>query len=1379
VIPTEPDMGQNCGIFPSVLTSYEHLKLMKNPIIQSCFISYPDGEFTDGATLKPECYEDSDMTELCTEGDSDPDNGNCSFMPPPDNKFDHIFIPSSITTDSTNRDGSVSLSEYEYGNITFGSNNQNIHFDPSTTYTDSSRKVMLLGDVVFNKNNQTLTFEEGDYYFKSLDFQKNGVVIQTVGDVKLFIEGDFTYAGNGADVTDDTSSLFVHVGGDAHISSTGGGNGWLGMFIYVEGNVDIASNSNTKFYGGITAEGRVDVTGNNFQFEYNKDGATAIGFPECGCNIVQFKEAQYDISEDFENPMPPKKSVHPVIYLPGGPAQRDFNLSYTTIDGSAIRGADYVGKSETIEIFRGDSNFTLDIEIYNDPAIELDEYFYVQIYDPSPEGAACLNEYNKTKIMILAQVDSPICFEDDFESGVLDSKWRVLKSSGSFTPGIVDVNGDKRLRVTPDRYNIATAVTKDYEFETSQNLIIVEFDYHSYGGCYGGAGVGRDGADGIVNVLFDSSVGDRPTPGGYGGSMGYAQMPHDDGFEGGWLGLGVDEYGNFGNCNETREGGFPSTSCDNGTGFSPQLHRNTAVIRGDGSGRSGYEYLQGIELTKMSPAQPTVAKKSGYTADGYYSGKYKMTVDARDKAHLWIRLERDYDGSGYSTIINQFDAKDAIYDQGDTPDFIRYAITSGTGGGCNNHEITWIQMRGNCQVYSVQGNFLTGPFSSIDAFRWSGHAPRQVNDHAISTKIVGQPFSIEISSMNETNTGSETKAGINVKYGVFDVSRSTQSPLLTLRDADFTNIDTFTDEFNVLKATNKAAIITYYCGDYNATDGVTTLHRLDYPGCWDTTKGDQENIGKALEEQSALGLHLYYHTSDNFAVRPKDWTMSMANSGPYRAGGEFDITIQAINYQGNEFKGYAEKAGDTFAIIAQENKSNCRVGNFTNTDLLSELYFDQSNGYATASGQDVGNSITSHYNEVGELNITITDQDTGRACKDTYASVDCNDRNITGHWNTNAQDADGNANGTALIGPTIGSATINNITWIPDHFEIDANLTNQNPNDFTYLSDDLNMSSRLSLDIKAAAEDNSTTMNYSQSCYAKALDLNVTFDYEPLPENYPNTLRSVIYMLKDRIGTYISKGISTDIDSFAIDDIAATDIFPSGDHNGTAQILLKLNMDREFNGTINPFEMNVTNVKVTDNNDTSNIVVGDGNVSSSVTYLYARAKSSQPLYDDVSNSPVATPLSVVVFCDRGVIECGLFNGIDASNGLTEEYDWYTSVSNGAPNQDGNVTLVVDPSVASVASVFPVDPNSVDLTWGVDSSGVNVSHTSTALPLNVNINFGPETDSWMIYNPYDDNGTISPFYRVRFIGSSGWAGFGDTGFVVEGNVSVRKNKKMSW
>jgi hypothetical protein len=55
-----------------------------------------------------------------------------------------------------------------------------------------------------------------------------------------------------------------------------------------------------------------------------------------------------------------------------------------------------------------------------------------------------------------------------------------------------------------------------------------------------------------------------------------------------------------------------------------------------------------------------------------------------------------------------------------------------------------------------------------------------------------------------------------------------------------------------------------------------------------------------------------------------------------------------------------------------------------------------------------------------------------------------------------------------------------------------------------------------------------------------------------------------------------------------------------------------------------------------------------------------------------------------------------------------------------------------------------------------------------------------TDSWLIYNP---NGEVepAPFYRVRFIGGgmSDWAGYGQTGRVIDTNISRQKSNRLEW
>ncbi|MFT7878752.1 MAG: hypothetical protein ABXS91_00005 [Sulfurimonas sp.] len=270
-----------CGTFPSVLTSYEHMSLMKNPVFNSCTISYPENQYTPGHNLRPTCYTDLTATELCEDVDEIEENGNCNFVPPPTNRYDHDFIETT-NIDYTPEKNNIELTQLEYGGYMFNGNNQVIHLNPSKTYSNSEKNVMLLGDVSLTANNQKLILEAGDYYFRSLEIQKNSLQIEPRGNVRIFIRDDLVYAGNNAASTDPTASLFFYVGGDMDFTSGGGGTGSLSAFFYVEGDVEIKSSSNSsEIYGGITAEGRIDVTGNNINFKYNADGADQFGLGEC------------------------------------------------------------------------------------------------------------------------------------------------------------------------------------------------------------------------------------------------------------------------------------------------------------------------------------------------------------------------------------------------------------------------------------------------------------------------------------------------------------------------------------------------------------------------------------------------------------------------------------------------------------------------------------------------------------------------------------------------------------------------------------------------------------------------------------------------------------------------------------------------------------------------------------------------------------------------------------------------------------------------------------------------------------------------------------------------------------------------------------------
>lgn len=120
-----------------------------------------------------------------------------------------------------------------------------------------------------------------------------------------------------------------------------------------------------------------------------------------------------------------------------------------------------------------------------------------------------------------------------------------------------DPTGNGALRFTngnPGGYNQRGAIVSANTFGTGAGVQIT-FKTVTYRGNSGGGG--GDGADGISFYLMDGS---QPAGvGAYGGSLGYTcsnANPPYDGLVGAYLGLGIDEYGNFLNQGDNTATGY-------------------------------------------------------------------------------------------------------------------------------------------------------------------------------------------------------------------------------------------------------------------------------------------------------------------------------------------------------------------------------------------------------------------------------------------------------------------------------------------------------------------------------------------------------------------------------------------------------------------------------------------------------------------------------------------------------------------------------------------------------------------------------------------------------------------------------------------------------
>ncbi|WP_139461667.1 DUF6701 domain-containing protein [Aeromonas veronii] len=248
------------------------------------------------------------------------------------------------------------------------------------------------------------------------------------------------------------------------------------------------------------------------------------------------------------------------------------------------------------------------------------------------------------------------CFADGFESAQINpDSWVVAQRNNSTLPSVQ--NG--RLRLTQNVTNQATSATFQRLFPGAGNLVTVEFDQYAY------KTFGSSGADGMAVVLSDATL--TPQPGAFGGPLGYGFKTGISGFAGGWLGVGLDEYGNYAN-----EGGTINLGS----------RRQAVSIRGSGAGTSGYNYLAGT----VSNLNPPV--DSGTNSNRPH--RYRITVDSRAAGSSLAKVERDT-GLGYSTLVGPINMANQA-GQAAVPANFLLSLTGSTGSVTNFHEIDNVQI---------------------------------------------------------------------------------------------------------------------------------------------------------------------------------------------------------------------------------------------------------------------------------------------------------------------------------------------------------------------------------------------------------------------------------------------------------------------------------------------------------------------------------------------------------------------------------------------------------------------------------------------------------------------------------------------------------------
>lgn len=307
----------------------------------------------------------------------------------------------------------------------------------------------------------------------------------------------------------------------------------------------------------------------------------------------------------------------------------------------------------------------------------------------------------------------------------------TLGGSALLTAGTIDPDGDGWLRLTPATTNQLGYGIVNASFPSTLG-VLVDFEYTAWR-------PSGDGADGFSVFLFDATASPFSI-GGIGGSLGYAQyniVPTDPGLTGGYLGIGVDAFGNFSSTVNGKSGGPGSTpNAVAVRGPAPSytyITGNQIIVSDAGTGDNG-----GVDYNTLTATRPAQTQ--------FYRRLQFEVVPAGPNYALTVRWKTSQTGS-FVTLLGPVTLTTA------PPASMKVGFAASTGSFINNHEVrnVLITTPGNTRVRKF------GPLSTT----FSGTPVTVPYDIVVSNGTAGTVTGIAFSDQLPTGY-SATLADITV-----------------------------------------------------------------------------------------------------------------------------------------------------------------------------------------------------------------------------------------------------------------------------------------------------------------------------------------------------------------------------------------------------------------------------------------------------------------------------------------------------------------------------------------------------------------------------------------------------------------------------------------
>ncbi len=271
----------------------------------------------------------------------------------------------------------------------------------------------------------------------------------------------------------------------------------------------------------------------------------------------------------------------------------------------------------------------------------------------------------------------------------------TLGGTATLTANDTDPDGEGYLRLTKAvQYESGYAIGNN-QFPATEGFSIA-FEFFSYGS--------RDTpADGLSVFLVDADQTSASTfsAGQTGGSLGYVGVAHA------YLGIGIDEFGNFSSPDVLRSGG-------------PGRYPQSIALRGAGDGyKFGFPYLGG---TKTLPYSLSVATARAQVGSPDYRRVFINAVPQNGAFLLTVRLQH---GNMIETVINELSVPAP-------PKNLRIGLAGSTGDKTGIHEVRKLQVvrapfLRQDSISTYQGQPVSMNVLNNDVFSYASYAASTVD----------------------------------------------------------------------------------------------------------------------------------------------------------------------------------------------------------------------------------------------------------------------------------------------------------------------------------------------------------------------------------------------------------------------------------------------------------------------------------------------------------------------------------------------------------------------------------------------------------------------------------------------------------------------------